>query len=137
MSVVMMRLNGWVGRLEWAGWSVLVVAALMAPWAGIEPPVGGDTGVGMVWLDAIVTAALWAAFSAQVARVSTAGGEHPTIRLAGWLMLVALGMICGRLAWLLAAHGDVRMTVSMAVALLFLAAAVILHALGRVAYGQQ
>lgn len=135
MGIVLSRMNLLVSRYEWVGWAVLVLSALMVPWAGIEAPIGGDTGAGMVWLDATVTAALWAAFSAQVTRILSANGEHVTTRAASWLLLLALGLICGRLVWLLAAFGDVRMTMSMAVALLCLSASVLLHSVGRVVYG--
>lgn len=135
MGLVLARVNVLVGRYEWAGWTVLVLAALMVPWVGIEAPIGHESGVGMLWLDATVTAALWAAFAAQVTRILNVEPEHVTIRAAAWLLLLALGLICGRLAWLLAAFGDVRMTASMAVALLCLSASVLLHSVGRVVYG--
>lgn len=138
MGRMLVRVDAAVRQAEGAGWIVLVIAALLVPWSGWERPLSGEQGAGLVWLDAIVTAMLWAAFSAQVTRILSAPPrEHITVRVAAWLLLLTLGLLCGRLAWLLATTGDVRMTVSMALALICLSVSVLLHSVGRVVYGER
>lgn len=138
MGRMLLRVDALVRRSEGIGWAVLVIASLMVPWSGWERPLSGEQGAGLVWLDAAVTAMLWAAFSAQVTRVVSAPPrEHVTVRMASWMLLLTLGLLCGRLVWLLATTGDVRMTVSMALALLCLSVSVLLHSVGRVVYGER
>jgi len=136
MTISMHWIDAIVRRFEGVGWAVLATCAVLMPWFGIEQPMAGPVGEGFEVLDAIVTGAMLAAMVAQIARIIQAPpAEHITIRTASWLLLLALCLIAGRLTWILATVGDVHMTVTMAGALLILAASVLLHAAGRVIYG--
>lgn len=95
----------------------------------------GDVGQGYVFLDSTVTALMLAAAMAQVVRIVQApNDEHITVRVAAWLLLLTLCMMSGRMLWILATVGDIRMTATMGVSLICLAVSVLLHAAGRVIY---
>lgn len=132
----MQLINAAVRRMEGAAWVVLVTLALIVPWFGIEPPMTGDVGGGMLTMDIAVTLLLILATVSQIVRIALAEPtEHLTTRIASWLLLVTLSLMSARMGWLLFAFGDIHMTTTMGLALACLGASVVLHAAGRVIYG--
>jgi multisubunit Na+/H+ antiporter MnhG subunit len=126
-----------VRKSEKVGWAVLVIFALLFPWFGLEPPARYLEGTGLVTLDVIVVACLLAAVVAQIARIVEAPGEENAyVRMASYMLLIAISIVAGRFLWILATIGDVSMPTTIAVAFLFLSLSVLLHAVGRVIYGE-
>lgn len=120
---------------ETIAWVVLVIAAAILPWAGLEPPVADGAGRGMIALDSVVAAALVAAAVAQAARIVKPPEREPAaVRVAAWLLLLTLALLSGRVIWVLTTFGDVQLPPTMIAALLCLSAAVILAAIGRIIY---
>lgn len=136
MREMMKRIDKMVRSTERIGWAVLCAVFFIAPWFAIEPPMSGEVGQGYVAFDALVTGMLCAAALAQVVRIVQAPeGEHMLVRAGAWVLLLTLCMMSGRMLWILATVGDIRITLTMGVALLCLAGSVLLHAAGRVIYG--
>ena len=131
----MRRIDSMVQSAETAAWVVLVIAAAILPWAGLEPPVADGAGRGMIALDSVVAAALIAAAVAQAARIVQPPDREPAaVRVAAWLLLLTLALLAGRILWILTTFGDVQLPPTMIAALLCLSAAVILAAIGRIIY---
>lgn len=137
MGKIILGMDRLMRRFERAAWGILVCAAFLIPWLGVEPVMRDDTlGEGYLLLDWILAALMLVACAAQITRiVMSPDGEPVVTRVAAWLMLVALGLMTGRLTWTLAAQGDLYLTVTTVVAICCLCVSVLLHAGGRVVYG--
>lgn len=87
----------------------------------------------MVAIDIVVIVTLVVAAVAQGARIAQLQEREPAVvRVAAWLMLLALVMLAGRILWVLTMVGDVLLPPTMIAALLCLSAAVILAAISRI-----